>query len=186
MGQLARSLPPAWDGAKVTALATGPDGQVFGKMLPWSWSLSGPRSALPSASPVRSRTSISGRISLNRRGAGSVMVRPVGTSSMRSGARCVSSTAWRCLAGGFCLRALSRPITASLPHGPAVRVTTGTSLNHPSPPSRSSGTAYFGRRASRGRAPIPTSPVARLITAPASEAGRWAPSARRVGTRSTC
>jgi hypothetical protein len=34
MGQLARSLPPAWDGGKVTALATGPDGQVFGKMLP--------------------------------------------------------------------------------------------------------------------------------------------------------
>jgi hypothetical protein len=34
MGSLAKRMPPSWDGAKVTALATGPDGQYFGKMLP--------------------------------------------------------------------------------------------------------------------------------------------------------
>ncbi len=34
MGTMARRMPPAWDGARVTALASGPDGQVFGRMLP--------------------------------------------------------------------------------------------------------------------------------------------------------
>lgn len=34
LGRIARSMPPAWDGAKITQLASGPDGQVFGRMLP--------------------------------------------------------------------------------------------------------------------------------------------------------
>lgn len=34
MGALARSMPPAWDGAQVAYLAAGPSGEYFGKMLP--------------------------------------------------------------------------------------------------------------------------------------------------------
>lgn len=34
MGQLARSMPPAWDGARVAYLAAGPSGEYVGKMLP--------------------------------------------------------------------------------------------------------------------------------------------------------
>jgi hypothetical protein len=34
LGKLGRTMPPAWDGAKCTSLACGPDGQYFGKVLP--------------------------------------------------------------------------------------------------------------------------------------------------------
>lgn len=34
MGQIARHMPPSWDGARDTVLASSPDGRYFGKILP--------------------------------------------------------------------------------------------------------------------------------------------------------